>query len=178
MRVLRRAVSIYASLGIFASDFILENRTIKAGFYLTASILLIVWGFVIIANRDKQGKPFVNLNLDSWFKKGFVIGISNPVTPFIYLTVVQLLKDYAKPPSLGNIILFILVFEGVTFLTTALVALILLLKRDIVMSFWKRVKVIMGVFLICLGSYYTFQQIDFRDGITIKSRENFLKKTD
>lgn len=170
------AILFYACLAIFASDLISRNQTIESIFYLLASILLVVWGVVISLKSNQNSNTSIQLNLGSWFKKGFVVGISNPVTPFIYLTFIQLVKVYSSKPSLFNNILFILVFEFFSFLTISLIALLLLHKRDIVLNNWKRVKLIMGIFLICLGTYHTFQQLDFSNGIEIKSSQNLLEK--
>lgn len=170
------ALLFYASLAFIANDFISGHEKIESISYLVASVLLVVWGIIILLAGNTSKKASISLNIKSWYKKGFVIGISNPVIPFIYLTLLQLIKIYSKKPSLVSNMIFILVFEIISFLTISVITLFLLDKKDKVMDYWKKVKLTMGTFLVIAGSYHTIQQLDFSNGVKIKNNENFLEE--
>lgn len=170
------ALLVYASLAFIATDFISGHQKIESISYLVASALLIVWGIIIMIKSNQNKKASINLNIDSWYQKGFVVGISNPVIPFIYLTLIQLIKIYSKQPSLVSNIVYILIFEIISFLTISGITLFLLNKKDQVMDYWKKVKLAMGVLLIAGGSYSTIKQLDFSNGIKIKNNKSFLEE--
>lgn len=169
------AVLVYAGLALLGDDFISRNRQIETISYFIASLLLIFWGCFIIKGR-KDSKSSIKINVGSWFTKGLLTGLSNPVIPFIYLTFLQVLKLYTGNLPFSGKVLYILLFEFFSFLTTALVALILMKKRKKIQGGWKSVKILMGTLLIGLGAYNSYQQLDFSNGIKIKQNENLLEE--
>ncbi len=170
------AVMLYACLALSANNYISGNERIESVFYLAASLLLILWGIIIILKSNKKNKASIRLNFGSWFKKGFIVGISNPVTPFIYLTFVQLIRIYAKSVTTVTNVLFILIFELFSFLTISIIVLIVLHRKEIILNHWYKVKIVMGIFLISLGSYNTWQQVDFRNGIELNKNDTFIEE--
>lgn len=170
------ALLIYASLAFIANDFISGHQKIESIAYLVASALLIVWGIIIMIKSNQSKKASLNLNIESWYKKGFIVGISNPVIPFLYLTLIQLIKIYSEKPSLASNLIFLLVFEIISFLTISAITLFLLNKKDQVMDYWKKIKLTMGILLIAGGSYSTIKLLDFSNGIKIKNNKSFLEE--
>lgn len=63
-----------------------------------------------------------------------------------------------------------------SFVTLATAVLILMNKRGKVLQHWKKVKLMMGVFIFCIGTYQVFQHVDLSNGIKIKNSKNILEK--
>ena len=172
------AVVLYAGVALLTNDLISRNEQMESIAHLVASALLIFWGILIIAKSGNKNQTSIQLNFKSWFVKGFVAGISNPIIPFIYLTLIQLVRTKTAETSIEGNALFILIFEISSFLTTFAVAVILFRKRSKVLGNWKIVKIFMGALLIGIGTYNTYQQLDFSNGISIKDDKNKKEKID
>ena len=170
------AIIIYAGLALVANNLISQNPRVEAISHLIASALLIFWGILIIATSGKENQGAMQLNFKSWTLKGFVAGISNPVIPFIYLTLIQFVKSGNAETSIGGNAIFILLFEVSSFLTTFAVAVTVFRKRSKILGNWKVVKILMGTLLIGIGIYNTYQQLDFSNGIRIKDSKNAMEK--
>lgn len=167
---------LYAALALLADDLISQNKRIESISYFIASLLLIFWGGLIVLRSNKKNRSSIRPNFRSWFIKGSFVGFSNPMTPFIYLTFIQLLKLYSNEVSLFQKAVFILLFELSSFVATSVVAFVLMKKRNRILDFWKGIKIAMGILLISFGIFSSFQQLDFRDGIKIKKDEGFIEE--
>lgn len=167
---------LYAVLALLANNLILSHPKIEPIVYLLASALLIIWGVVIIVKSKDNNSSSIELNIKSLFKKGFVLGISNPAIPFVYLAYVQILRVYAQDINVFGYVVYILVFEIVSFATLAAIALLMMLKRGSILEHWYKVKLAMGVLIIGIGAYNLYQHVEFKDGIHLKSGENALEK--
>lgn len=170
------SIMIYAGLALLADDFISKYKKVESISYFIASILLIFWGGLIILKSRKENKSSIDLNVGSWFLKGFLTGISNPIFPFIYLAFIQMLKLYTDHITFSGKLFFIFIFEFFSFLTTSAIALIMMKKRKNILEFWRTIKIIMGILLIGLGAYNVYQQLDFSNGIKIKQHESLLEE--
>lgn len=162
---------IYAALALFANGFLSTNKTVESIIYLVASALLMVWGVVIIIKSNEKSDKSMHISGGPLFKKGFIVGISNPAIPFIYLTFVQLIKAYSDDLSSLEYVLNILTFETVSFFVLAFVSLLLLKGKRRILDHWKRIELLMGVFIMCLGIYQVYQQLDLSHGISLKSHD-------
>lgn len=170
------AILIYAALALVADDFISRNKRIEAISYFIASLLLIFWGGFIIFKSGDDKKSSIKFSVGSWFLKGFITGMSNPVIPFIYLAFIQLLKVYSENVSLFQKVLFLLLFELFSFLTTSVVALVLRSKRKKILGSWRTIKILIGILLICLGAFNSIQQLDFSNGVKLQHSESYLEE--
>lgn len=167
---------LYAGLALVANELIISHPKIEPIVYLLASLLLVGWGvLIIIKSKDKTGSA-IELNIKSLFKKGFVLGISNPAIPFVYLAFVQLLKAYSADITLWGYAFYLILFEIATFLTIASVSLLLLVKKGKVLEHWPKVKLTMGVLIISIGAYHIYQHVEIKDGIHLKKNKSSLKK--
>ena len=172
---------LFVALALLANDFISTHQKVESYFYLVASFLLVVWGAIIFfkgSHRKDEKKDNSKQSIaGSFYKTGFIVGISNPVIPFIYLTFIQFIKIYARNVNTFKYILNIAIMEFVSFLVLAVIAWILLSGGQIVQNHWNKVVKLMGLFLLCAGSYQVYHLVDFKEGgISIKSEENVLEK--
>lgn len=172
---------VYVAVALLANDFISTHQKLESIFYLVASFLLIVWGAIIFIKSNKKSglkkDSGQQTAIGSFFKTGFIVGISNPIIPFIYLTFIQFIKIYARNVTTFKYILNIAIMELVSFLVLVVIAWILLSGGRMVQHHWNKVVKLMGIFLLCAGSYQVYKLIDFKDGgISINSDENALEK--
>ena len=168
---------LYVALALLANDFISSHKKLESIFYLTASALLVVWGVVMIVKSNQRDDDGKETEVSSFYKTGFVVGLSNPVIPFIYLTFIQFIKIYARNVTLLKYILNITIMELVSFLVLVVIAWILLSGGKMVQNHWSKAVKVMGAFLICAGSYQVYQLVDYKNGeISIKSDENVLEE--
>lgn len=170
---------LYIALALLANDFISTHQKLESVFYLLASCLLVVWGIVIIIKSNKSNENRRDIAAEgSFYKNGFVVGLSNPIIPFVYLTFLQFIKIYANNVNTFKYILNITIMETVSFLVLAAAAGILLSGGRMVQNHWNKMVRIMGIFLLCAGSYQVYHLIDLKKGgeIDIKSDENVLEE--
>ena len=169
------AVLIYAALALLADGFLSRHKKVETVAYIVASLLLVLWGMFIILKSNKVQDSTLNFNFDSPFSKGFAAGISSPVTPFIYLAFLQILNSYTTGLSFFEKAVSIGIFEFCGFLTTWTVGSLLINKKGTVKKNWNVVKLVMGIFLICLGVYNFSREISFENGIQLE--EQTVEKT-
>ncbi|WP_224995983.1 LysE family transporter [Cesiribacter sp. SM1] len=169
---------LYIALALLANDFISTHQKLESVFYLIASFLLMLWGIVIIIKSSQNNDKKREFNHGSFYRNGFIVGLSNPVIPFVYLTFLQFIKIYARDVNTFKYILNIAIMEAVSFLVLAGMASVLISGGRIIQNHWNKLVRLMGIFLFCAGSYQVYQLIDFKTGggIGIKSNENVLEK--
>lgn len=168
---------LYVILALMANDFISANQKLESLFFLTASFLLILWGFVIIFKNNKRSEKGSSLNVNRFYRRGLIVGLSNPVIPFIYLTFIQFIKNYTNNPTAFTYIQNIAILEAVSFLVLAGSAGILLSGGLLVQNHWNKIVKLMGIFLLCAGSYQVYQLIDYKKGeVSIRSNQNVLEQ--
>lgn len=172
------AILAYAGLALIADGFISRNEEAESIAYFVASILLIFWGVFIIFNSDDKKKKSrsIDLNLNSLYMKGLVVGLSNPVIPFIYLALLQVLKAYSDETTFLQKAMFILTYEIFSFLTTWIIARMVAKKKELMIGNWNMVKIAMGFVLIGLGVYNAYQLLDFRDGISLREHKSMFEE--
>ena len=171
------AKMLYVALALLANDFISAHRKLESIFYLVASILLMLWGVLIIWKSNKRRESKSQAKVDLYYRKGLVVGLSNPVIPFIYLTFIQFIKAYASNITTYKYILNIFILEVVSFSVLAGIAWLFLSGGRLVQNHWSKVVMVMGIFLLCAGSYQVYQLIDVKQGeVNIKSEENVLEQ--
>ena len=175
---------LYAGIALLTNDLISSHPKIEPIVYLLASLLLMGWGvFIIVKSKSGEKKDSsskdsssIDINIKSLFKKGFVLGISNPAIPFVYLAFVQILKMYAENINTVGYIIYIGVFEIISFITLAGIAMLLLIKKGKVLDQWHKVKIGMGVLIFFLGAYNVYQHVEIKDGIHLRNGGNALEK--
>ena len=167
---------LYGGLALLADGLISQNKRIETISYFIASLLLIFWGGILVLRSNKTNKSSIKPGFRSWFVTGSFVGLSNPMTPFIYLAFIQLLKFYSNEVSLFQKAVFIFLFELSSFAATSVVAFILVKKKKRVLGFWRAIKIVMGILLICFGAFNSFPQLDLKNGIKIKQDEGFLEE--
>lgn len=168
---------VWIVLALLANNFISANRQVEAGFYLLASFLLMCWGGLILFKSTKKQETTSQGVLGSFYRTGFVVGISNPVIPFIYLTFIQFIKIYANKANTFKYMLNIGIMEAVSFLVLAAAGLMLLSGGQLVQRHWQKLVGVMGVLLICAGGYQVYQLVDYgADGFSINQQENVLEE--
>lgn len=168
---------LYVVLALLANDFISANQKLESAFFLTASFLLMLWGILIIFKSNKRNEKDSQLSVDRFYRRGLIVGLSNPVIPLIYLTFIQFIKIYANNVTTFKYILNIAILESVSFLVLAGTAWILLNGGRLVQNHWNKVVKLMGIFLFCAGSYQVYQLIDYKKGeVSIKSNQNVLEQ--
>lgn len=166
------AVLVYAGIALLADDYISRHEKVRIAAHLAASVLLVLWGLLIIIKSRKSKNSSLDFSFKSSFLKGLAAGLSSPVSPFIYLAFMQTLRIYADELTLWNKALAILLFECTAFLTTWGVAALLKNKKQNVRSKWTTVKICMGILLISIGTYQASQRLSFKDGIQIQSSKS------
>lgn len=169
------AALLYAGVALLADDFISRHKRVEKIAYFLASLLLIFWGIFIIVRSKKEKTKSVQSVGSSFFLKGFTVGISNPVTPFIYLALIQVLKIYSNYVAFGAKVVFLGVYEITGFFTTWIVALIVIGKKSSLKGNWRSVKIIMGVLLTGIGAFNSYEQIDLHNGIRLKEHKSFIE---
>lgn len=168
---------LYVVLALLANDFISANQKLESAFFLTASFLLMLWGILIIFKSNKRNEKDSQLSVDRFYRRGLIVGLSNPVIPFIYLTFIQFIKIYANNVTTFKYIVNIAILESVSFLVLAGTAWILLSGGRLVQNHWNKVVKLMGIFLFCAGSYQVYQLIDYKKGeVSIRSNQNVLEQ--
>lgn len=168
---------LYMVLALLANDFISAHQKLESVFYLIASLLLMLWGAIIIVKGNKRKEGNSELTIDRFYRRGLVVGLSNPVIPFIYLTFIQFIKIYANNVTTFKYILNIAILEAASFLVLAGTAWLLLKGGRLVQNNWNKVVRLMGIFLLCAGSYQVYQLVDFkRGGFNIKNDGNVLEQ--
>ena len=170
------AILIYAVLALLAAGFLARHPQVESVSFILGSILLISWGIFIVIKSRKSSSKSMQIGGASGFKTGFLTGISSPVTPFIYLTLIQLLKINSGSETVFGILIYLLIFEVCGFLTTFGISYFAHRNKKEVKSGWKRAKLIMGVFLIAIGTYNLFQLLEFQNGLKIRQKENLLEQ--
>lgn len=170
------AILIYAGLALLTAGFLARNPQVEAISFVLGSILLISWGvFIVVKSRKGSGKS-MQIGDASGFKTGFLTGISSPVTPFIYLTLIQLLKINSGSDTVFGILIYLLIFEVTGFLTTFTLSYFAHRNKKEMKSGWNTAKLIMGVFLIGIGTYNLFQLLEYQEGFKIREKENLLEQ--
>lgn len=170
---------LYLVLALLANDFISANQKLESVFILAASFLLMLWGVVIMlkSNINKKSEKESKLKVHRFYRRGLIVGLSNPVIPFIYLTLMQFIKIYANNVTTFKYILNITIMEAVSFLVLASTAGILLSGGRLVQNHWNKMVKVMGIFLFCAGSYQVYQLIDYNKGeMSISSDQNVLEQ--
>lgn len=168
---------IYAVLALLANELIKSNPDIEAIVYIVASFMLMAWGAFIIIKSKKKNSKAIELNIKSELKKGFVLGISNPAIPFVHLAFVQLLNVYSQQAlEIFAYAFYIIIFETMTFVVISLVAFLLMIKKGKVLKHWSKVKMGMGILIICIGLYHVYQRVGFKNGIHLKNGKSSLEK--
>lgn len=168
---------LYVMLALLANDFISANQKLESVFILAASFLLMLWGIFILFKSNKRSEKDSHLHVNRFYRKGLIVGLSNPVIPFIYLTLMQFIKIYAHNVTTFKYILNIAIMEAVSFLVLAGAAWILLSGGRLVQNHWNKMVKVMGIFLFCAGSYQVYQLIDYNKGeMSIRSNQNVLEQ--
>lgn len=175
---------LYLAVALLANDFISTHQKLESVLFLIASVLLMVWGVVIIVKSKKRKDAIESKSKKkheeasgSFYKTGFLIGVSNPVIPFIYLTVLQFIKIYANNPNTLKYLLNIAVMEAVTFLVLAGIAGILLKGGAFIQKHWNKVVMVVGVVLVCAGGYQAYHLVNVERGeIKVNNDENMLEE--
>lgn len=168
---------VWIVLALLANNFISAHKQVEAGFYLLASLLLMCWGVLILFKSTKKQKTTSPGVMDSFYRTGFIVGISNPVIPFIYLTFIQFIKVYASNANTFKYLLNIGIMEAVSFLMLSAAGLMLLGGGQLVQRHWQKLVSVMGVLLICAGGYQLYELIDYgADGFSINQQENVLEE--
>jgi threonine/homoserine/homoserine lactone efflux protein len=169
---------LYIALALLANDFISTHQKLESVFYLIASCLLMLWGIVMIIKSNQTKDKRREFSHGSYYRNGFIVGLSNPVIPFVYLTFLQFIKIYARDVNILKYLLNIAIMEAVSFMVLAVMATILLSGGRIIQTHWNKMVGLMGIFLFCAGSYQVYHLVDFTEGegISIKSNENVLEK--
>ena len=171
------AKMLYVALALLTNNFISAHRKLESFFYLAASVLLMLWGVFIIIKSNKRKERKGQTKVDLFYKKGLVVGLSNPVIPFIYLTFIQFIKAYATNVTTIKYILNIFILEAVSFSVLAGIAWLFLSGGRLVQNHWSKIVMMMGIFLLCAGSYQVYQLVDFKQGsFSIKNEENVLEQ--
>lgn len=166
----------YAFVALLIINLLTLSKEVEALVYLIGSFVLIIWGGIIIAKSRKDSGDAIELSVDSLYKKGFLVGISNPAIPFIYLGFLQVIKAYTKETSTMKYVIDILTFEFASFLTLALVSWLLLQEKSKLLQHWGKVKFAMGLLIVSIGTYQVFQHLEFNNGIQLKDSESMLEK--
>lgn len=170
------ALAIYLALAMLASGFLSRNPQVENMTYLLGSVLLMIWGAYILFKGKKEGGASIEVGGGSLMRKGFITGLSSPVTPFIYLTMIQVLKIIAETTQ-WSIILHLCISEIFSGLTIFSVAYLAGKKQEKMNNNWRYAKIILGIFLICLGTFNLYQLLEIKEnGITIEKKENLLEK--
>lgn len=168
---------VYVMLALLANDFISAHQKLESIFLLTASFLLMLWGIFIMFKNNNRNEKGNQLSINRFYKRGLVVGLSNPVIPFIYLTFIQFIKIYANKATTFKYILNIAIMEAVSFLVLAGTAWILLSGGRLVQNHWNKMVKVMGIFLFCAGSYQVYELIDYKKGeLSISRDQNMLKQ--
>jgi threonine/homoserine/homoserine lactone efflux protein len=169
---------IYIALALLANDYISSYPKVESALYLAASFLLVVWGVVILFKSSKQAKTSgTQAYHNSLYRTGFIVGISNPVIPFVYLTFIQFIKIYARDVTIFKYLLNITIMEAVSFLVLAGAAWLLLSGGQMVRTHWNKLVKVMALFLIVAGSYQVYQLVDFSgNSVHINDEENPLEE--
>lgn len=170
------AILIYAGLALLAAGFLSRHQQVENISYVVGSILLISWGIFIVVKGRKNSGSSIEVGAGSGFRKGFLTGLSSPVTPFIYLTLIQLLKLNTGSDSVLGILIYLLVFEICSFVTTFAISYWAHSNEKEMKSNWNKAKLIMGFFLIAIGSFNLYQLVEFENGFKIKNEENLLEQ--
>lgn len=170
------ALGIYAGLALLASDFLSRNPQVEKISYLVGSILLVLWGAFILFKGKKEGDASIEIAGGSLVGKGFFTALSSPVTPFIYLTLIQVLKNLFGSSSLWSILAHLLVLETCSGLMVFAIAYLASRNKLKLKGHWRTAKLVMGVFLIALGGTNLYQMLEFEDGVKIEQDENLLEK--
>lgn len=171
------AKMVYVILALLGNDFISSHKSIESLFYLIASFLLMLWGAFILIKSTKRKETKQKSASGLFYRRGLIVGLSNPVIPFIYLTFIQFIKIYATNVTTFKFILNIAVMEAVSFLVLAGSAWLLLSGGRMVKNHWNKIVKLMGAFLLCAGSYQVYQLVDYKKGeFSINSEENVLEQ--
>ena len=169
---------VYMSLALLANDYLSSHKKLESVFYLVASSLLVVWGIIIMIRSRKKNRKEIKECIDGRFlKRGFGIGLTNPVIPFIYLTFLQFINLYSSQVGTFTYLLYIAVLEVTSFLVLAGIAKMLKKGGGAVENHWNKVVGLMGVFLFCAGSYQVYQLVDIKEGgISLRQEKNVLEQ--
>ncbi|HET8754254.1 MAG TPA: LysE family transporter [Salinimicrobium sp.] len=170
------ALSVYAGLALIASDFLSRNNRLENISYLVGSFLLIAWGIFILFKSKKSSDSSIKVGFDSFEAKGFITGMSSPVTPFLFLTLIQLLRFQLEEASVWTFLIYLLIFEGSSCITNFSIAYLAHKKEGKMKKNWKSAKIIMGVFIILIGSFNLYQMLDFKNGISFSKGQNLLEE--
>lgn len=171
------ALVIYAGLAMLASGFLSRNPKVETISYFLGSILLILWGSFILIKGKKEGGSSIELGGSSLKVKGFLTALSSPVTPFVYLTMIQVLKLISGDTSAWNIVFHLLIAEACSGITIFFIAYLGNTRQEKLNSKWKSAKIVMGIFLILLGGFNLYQLVEVQEnGIKIEKKENLLEK--
>ncbi|MBP9711924.1 MAG: LysE family transporter [Candidatus Pacebacteria bacterium] len=92
----------YVGLAILGIGKILENKKVKKIFGIISSVILVIFGFIIIkgiTNIDISNKTIGSISLLSSFVSVLLLTISNPITIVLYTGILGtrgIDKDYTK----------------------------------------------------------------------------------
>lgn len=168
---------VYVILALLGNDFISSHKSIESLFLLIASFLLMLWGAFILIKSTKRKETNRKTATGLFYRRGLIVGLSNPVIPFIYLTFIQFIKIYATNVTTFKFVLNIAVMEAVSFLVLAGSAWLLLSGGRMVQNHWNKIVKLMGAFLLIAGSYQVYQLVDYKEGaFSIKSEDNVLQQ--
>lgn len=171
------ALVIYAALALLASGFLSRNPKVETISYLVGSVLLILWGGFLLFKGKKGDDATIELGDGSLVAKGFLTALSSPVTPFVYLTLIQFLKSLSGGGELWNLLVHLLILETSSGLIIFGIASLASRKKLKLNRNWRTAKMVMGIFLMALGAFNLYQMLDFREeGIRIRKQENLLEE--
>lgn len=168
---------LYMSVALLANSFITSNKSLESAFYLVASSMLVVWGVIIFFKSVKKKEAIKPSESGLLFKRGLMVGLSNPVIPFIYLTFIQFIKLHSTEATTITYLVHIFIMEAVTLLVLASIIALLLKGGAFIENHWNKVVKAMGVVLICAGAYQVYEMINLNDGeIEISNDKNVLEE--
>ena len=171
------ALLIYAALAMLASGFLSSNPKVENISYLVGSILMVIWGGYILFKGKTDGGASIDVGGGSLSRKGFITALSSPVTPFIYLTMIQVLKMITDNISPWMIVLHLIIAEICSGLSIFTIAYLAGKREEKLNSNWKTAKIIMGFFLICLGLLNLYQLLEVEENeIKIDKKDNLLEE--
>lgn len=170
------AIVIYAGLALLTAGFLSRHPQVEGISFVLGSVLLICWGVFIVIKSRKSSAKSMQIGGVAGFRTGFFTGISSPVTPFIYLTLIQLLKINTGSEGIAGVLIYLLIFEVSGFLTTFAISYFVHRNKKEVKSGWKKAKLFMGIFLIAIGTYNLFQLIELQNGFKITQKDNLIEE--
>lgn len=166
---------LYMALALLANDFISSHQKVESVFYLVASLMLMLWGVLMIFKSHKREESKSNFHVDLFYRSGLIVGLSNPVIPLIYLTFIQFIKIYTIDVTTFKYIRNIVILEIVSFSVLAGIAWLLMNGGRLIQFHWNKIVRLVGIILLCAGSYQVYQLVNYNKGeLTISSGENVL----